>query len=233
MGFTWSHSVIVLCIDVGGTHIKALCSNMSYKEERIVPTALADTPESFITSVKSLTNGWSYDAITIGFPSVVRHGRVVVEPAHLGSGWIDFDLTAAFGVPTRVINDAAMQAMGSYTGGRMLFLGFGTGLGSAMILDGIVQPMELGHLPFRNDCSYEDAVGQSALESVGEDRWCENVMEVVRLFQFALQPDEIVLGGGNSARLNTVPKGVRLGDNRLAFAGGFRLWNDPIFRSEA
>lgn len=221
----------VLSLDIGGTHVKALCSDIDPREERMLPTKNVMTPQLMVKAVQNLTSDWQYDAVSVGFPSVVRHGQIVVNPAHLGEGWVGFDFGEAFGKPTHIINDAAMQAIGSFQKGRMLFLGLGTGLGSAMVLEGLVQPMELAHLPYKDGRSYEDFTGQIALDTFGVDVWREHVYETVRLFQFALQPDEVVLGGGNIAHLNLTPDGVRLGNNQLAFSGGFRLWQDPIFRS--
>jgi predicted NBD/HSP70 family sugar kinase len=175
-----------------------------------------------VTTVKKLAAGWNYDAVSIGYPGPVLHGRIVQEPRNLGSGWVRFDFNRAFGCPVKVINDAVMQALGSYKGGSMLFLGLGTGLGSAMIIDGLLEPMELGHLPYRK-ATYEDYVGIRGLKRFGKSKWRKYVADVVQRLAAALEPDDIVLGGGN-VKLQELPKGCRQGDNANAFLGGFRLW---------
>jgi polyphosphate glucokinase len=179
-----------------------------------------------VEQVRALAADWSYEAVSIGYPGPVVHGRIASEPANLGRGWVGFDFTAAFGVPVRLINDAAMQALGSYQGGRMLFLGLGTGLGSAMIVDGLLEPMELAHLPYRKGRSYEDYLGLAGLKRLGPDKWRKHVLAVVKLLGAAMEPDSIVLGGGNAARLGELPPGIRLGTNANAFLGGFKLWAD-------
>jgi polyphosphate glucokinase len=166
---------------------------------------------------------WAYDAVAIGYPGPVMHNRPVAEPHNLGTGWVGFDFAQGFGRPVRMINDAAMQALGSYKGGKMLFLGFGTGLGTTMIVDGAVEPMELGHLPYRK-ATYEDYVGERAFERFGKKKWRKNVADVVARLVAALEPDDVVLGGGNVKRLKELPPGTRAGDNANAFVGGFRLW---------
>jgi len=221
----------VLGIDVGGSHVKVLRSGLPRQQERMAPSGPAMTPVMMVHAIKALTADWTYDAIAIGFPSVVRRGRIVTSPAHLGEGWVGFDFEQAFQCPARVVNDAAMQAIGSYDGGHMLFLGLGTGLGSAMILDGVVQPMELAHLPYRDGRSYEAFLGQHALDAMGLDQWRQHVWRVVGLFRAALQPNDIVLGSGNIRHLDAPPDGVRLSSNDYAFTGAFRLWQDPVFRS--
>lgn len=175
--------------------------------------------------VLELVADWTWDVVSIGIPAPVHGGRIVAEPVNLGSGWVGFDYGAAFGKPTRVVNDAAMQALGSYESGKMLFLGLGTGLGSALVADGYVQPMELGHLPFRKK-TFEDYVGEKALEKRGKKRWRKDVLEVVSALSAALEPDYVVLGGGNAKLLDELPDGVELGDNANAFAGGFRIWDN-------
>ncbi len=222
----------VLTIDVGGSHVKVLRSGLTLDDERKAPSGPEMTPEMMLDAVRDLTNDWEWDAITIGFPAVVRHGEIVSEPVNLGSGWIGFDFESAFGCRVKVINDAAMQAIGSWKGGHMLFLGLGTGLGSAMIINGAVQPMELAHLPYRKHRTYEDVVGQDGLDRMGKRRWRMHVWRIVDLFRKALQPDEVVLGGGNIAHLDDPPEGVRLGDNDFAFLGGFRLWQDKAFQKD-
>ena len=177
------------------------------------------------TGVLALVADWTWEAVSIGIPAPVHDGRVVSDPVNLGSGWAGFDYGAAFGKPTRVVNDAAMQALGSYEGGKMLFLGLGTGLGSALVADGFVQPMELGHLPFRKK-TFEDYVGERALARHGKKRWRKDVLDAVGALSAAMEPDYVVLGGGNAKELRELPDGVLLGDNDNAFKGGFRIWDD-------
>jgi predicted NBD/HSP70 family sugar kinase len=177
-----------------------------------------------LAAVERLTADWRYDVVSIGYPGVVVHGRPVAEPHNLGRGWVGFDFRKAFGRPVQVVNDAAMQALGSYRRGRMLFLGLGTGLGSAMVVDGVLEPMELAHLPYRKGRTYEDYVGARGLRRLGEKRWRRHVGEVMRLLKAALEADEIVVGGGNARRLKDLPRGARRVDNENAFVGGFRLW---------
>jgi polyphosphate glucokinase len=176
-----------------------------------------------VSGVKKLARDWPYDAVSIGYPGPVLHGRPIAEPHNLGRGWIGFDFTAAFGHPTKVINDAAMQALGSYKGGKMLFLGLGTGLGSAMIVDGIVEPMELAHLPYKKG-TFEDYVGRAGLERHGKKKWRRHVADVLARLIAALEPEDTVIGGGNARKLDTPPPHSRVGDNANAFHGGFRLW---------
>ena len=211
----------VLVVDVGGTHVKILASGQ--EERREFPSGPALTAEQIVRGVKELAGDWKYDAVSIGYPGPVLHGRPVAEPHNLAPGWVRLDFGAAFGCPVKVINDAAMQALGSYKGGKMLFLGLGTGLGSAMILDGIVEPMELGHLPYKKG-TYEDYVGIRGLERHGKKKWREYVEDVVAKLIAALEPDDVVLGGGNVKKLKELPAGCRAGDNANAFRGGFRLW---------
>jgi polyphosphate glucokinase len=184
------------------------------------------TAKAMVMEVRRLTADWSYEVVSIGYPGVVVHGRPVAEPHNLGRGWVGFDFRKAFGRPVRVINDAAMQALGSYRSGRMLFLGVGTGLGSAMISAGVLAPMELGHLPYRKGRTFEDYVGARGLRRLGETRWRRHVTEVVTLLKAALQASDVVVGGGNAKRLKDLPPGVRLVDNANAFVGGFRLWDE-------
>jgi polyphosphate glucokinase len=213
----------VLVIDVGGTHVKVLASGQ--KERREFPSGPAMTAEQMVRGVKELTGDWKYDAVSIGYPGPVLHGRPIGEPHHLGSGWVAFDYGTAFGCPVKVINDAAMQALGSYKGGKMLFLGLGTGLGTAMIVEGIVEPMELGHLPYKKGI-YEDYVGIRGLERRGKKKWRQYVADIVALLTAALEPDDVVLGGGNVHKLKDLPPLCRAGDNDNAFLGGFRLWKE-------
>jgi polyphosphate glucokinase len=213
----------VLAVDVGGSHAKALLS--SGGERRRFESGPELTAQAMVDGVLELTRDWEYDAVSVGVPAQVMAGRVVHDPVNLGGGWAGFDFQQAFGKPTKVVNDAVMQALGSYEGGRMLFLGFGTGLGSAMIVDGILEPMELGHLPYRK-ATYEDYVGERGLERLGKKGWRQEVAEVVADFTAALEPDYVVLGGGNAKLLKELPPNGRQGDNENAFVGGFRLWQD-------
>jgi polyphosphate glucokinase len=213
----------VLVVDVGGTHVKVLVTGQN--ESRNFVSGPALVPGRMVSGVKSVAGDWSYDVVSIGYPGPVLRNRPVAEPHNLGRGWVGFDFETAFGHPVKMINDAAMQALGSYKGGKMLFLGLGTGLGSSMIVDGIVEPMELGHLPYKRN-TYEDYVGQRGLEHWGRHRWRRHVVDVVARFVAALEPDEVVLGGGNVKQLETLPPGCRSGDNANAFTGGFRLWEN-------
>jgi glucose-6-phosphate isomerase len=211
----------VLVVDVGGTHVKVLATGQ--KAPREFPSGPTFTADQMVAGVKTAAAEWKYDAVSIGYPGPVLHGRPVVEPRHLGRGWVGFDYRAAFGCPVKVVNDAAMQALGSYEGGKMLFLGLGTGLGSTLIVEGIVEPMELGHLPYR-DGTFEQYVGLRGLEAHGLAQWRRNVEDVVGRLTAALQPEDVVLGGGNVHQLEKLPPGCRAGDNANAFLGGFRLW---------
>lgn len=182
------------------------------------------TPKRMVLEVKKLTPGWKYSAVSIGYPGPVLDGRPISEPHNLGPGWTRFDFHKAFGRPVRIINDAAMQALGSYRGGRMLFLGLGTGLGTAMIVDGVLEPMELAHLPYKKGRTYEDYVGMVGLRRCGKKKWRRHVTDVVEQLKSALQPNYVVLGGGNARLLKTLPADVKLGNNANAFLGGLRLW---------
>src|SRR5499433_3214672 len=182
------------------------------------------TAERLVTEVEKAIRGWEYDVISMGYPGVVLHGRPIVEPRNLAKGWVRFDYRAAFGRPIKIINDAAMQAIGSYQGGRMLFLGLGTGLGAAMIVDGMLQPMELAHLIYKNGKTYEDYLGLRGLEGCGKKKWRRHVAAVATKLKIALKADYVVLGGGNSKKLKKLPLGTRLGSNANAFLGGFRMW---------
>lgn len=179
-----------------------------------------------VEGVKKMSAAWDYDVVSLGYPGQVVQNRPAHDPFNLGRGWIGFDYTAAFGRPVRIINDAAMQALGSYQGGRMLFIGLGTGLGSAMVIDGKLEPLELAHLPYKKKRTFEDCVGQRGLDRLGRKVWREEVLAIVDTFRRALAPDYIVLGGGNSRLVRKVPSDVRLGNNDNAFDGGFRLWED-------
>jgi len=217
----------ILVIDVGGTHVKILVTGES--ESRKFISGPKMTPLQMVSGVKNLAEGWKYDAISIGYPGPVLRNRPVAEPHNLGGGWIGFNFEKAFGHPVKLINDAAMQALGSYRGGKMLFLGLGTGLGTAMIVEGYVEPMELSHLPYRKGV-YEDYVGEKSLKQHGKKKWREEVEDVIGRLVAALEPDDVVIGGGNARLLKKIPKGCRLGDNANAFAGGFRLWVEPVKR---
>jgi polyphosphate glucokinase len=218
----------ILAIDVGGTHVKVLATGRRKPLE--IPSGPKMTAREMVRKVREGTAGWSYSVVSIGYPGPVLHGKPVSEPANLGGGWVGFDFKKAFGHPVRVINDAAMQALGSYKGGRMLFLGLGTGLGSALVVDGVLEPMELAHLPFKNGKTYEDRVGEAALKRLGKKKWRGNVADVVTRLQAALEADDVVVGGGNAKLLRTLPKGVRLGSNANAFTGGYRLWKANLRR---
>jgi polyphosphate glucokinase len=213
----------VLVVDVGGHSVKILATGQA--EPRELPSGPTLTAEQMVAGVKKLAEGWNYDAVTIGYPGPVLHGRPVAEPHNLGPGWVGFDYEAAFGRPVKIVNDAAMQALGSYQGGKMLFLGLGTGLGSTMIVDGIVEPMELGHLPYKKG-TFEDYAGIRGLKRLGKAKWRKHVADVVARLVAALEPDDVVLGGGNVKKLTELPPGSREGDNANAFLGGFRLWAD-------
>jgi polyphosphate glucokinase len=216
--------VKILVVDVGGNNIKLLVSGQT--APRKVPSGPTLSPARMATAVRKAMAGTKYDLVTIGFPGPVKDGHPAEEPVNLGRGWVRFDYARAFGQPVRVINDAAMQALGSYRGGRMLFLGLGTGLGSALVLEGLVQPLELAHLPCRGGKTYEDLLGKRGLDRVGKRRWRQLVHEIVLQLHHAFQVDEVVLGGGNVKQLKTLPPVTRLGSNANAFTGGFRLWED-------
>ena len=221
----------ILVIDVGGTHIKLRAT--SHKREIKIPSGPKMTARKMVAAVRKLIVGWQYEAITIGYPGAVLHGHIVGEPHNLGHGWVGFNFKKAFARPVKIINDAAMQALGSYEGKRMLFLGVGTGLGSAMIVDGVLQPMELAHLPYKNGRTYEDYVGLAGLKRLGKKKWRRHVNDVVKRLKTALEADYVVLGGGNASLLKKVPRGARLGDNTNAFRGGYRLWAKSHTRVES
>ena len=212
----------VLVLDIGGTHVKMLASGRTRPVKFVSGPTM--TPEVMVRGVRLHTRGWRYDVVAIGYPGPVLHGRPVHDPPNLGKGWVGFDFAKAFKRPVRLVNDAAMQALGSYAGGRMLFLGLGTGLGSAMIVDGALEPFELAHLPYRKGRTYEDYVGERGLKRLGKRRWRRAVFDVVERMRAALEPEYIVLGGGNVRKLRRLPPGARRGANRNAFLGGFRLW---------
>jgi polyphosphate glucokinase len=212
----------VLAIDVGGTHVKVLLSGED--TPRKFDSGPELTPSKMVKGVQQITKDWNYDAISMGYPGPVVRNRPVMDPYNLGEGWVGFHFEHAFGCPIKIVNDAAMQALGSYKKGRMLFLGLGTGLGTALVVDGVLEPMELGHLPYKKG-TYEDYVGLRGLQKRGKKEWRKQVADVVEKLSFALEPDEVVLGGGNVKKLKVLPPHCRAGDNFNAFLGGFRLWN--------
>ncbi len=212
----------VLVIDIGGTHVKVQATGHAQRIE--IPSGPRLTPARLVSAVKAATAGWKYDAVSIGYPGPVVHGRAMLEPRHLGSGWVGFNFKKALGRPVKLINDAAMQALGSYRGGRMLFLGLGTGLGSALIADTVLEPMELAHLPYRKGRTYEEYVGLAGLKRLGKRKWRQHVDRIVRQLKAALQADYVVLGGGNARLVKKLPPGTSLGDNANAIQGGYRLW---------
>ncbi len=215
----------ILVVDVGGNKIKVLVSGHK------VPLKVSSGPRlsaaQMAADVRKVLAGTRYERVSIGYPGPVRDNRPAEEPVNLGRGWVRFDYARAFGKPVRMINDAAMQALGSYCGGRMLFLGLGTGLGSALVLDGLVQPLEMAHLSYRSGKTYEDFLGKRGMDRMGKKKWRELVFEIVPRLRHAFQVDEVVIGGGNAKQLKSVPPATRLGDNANAFLGGFRLWDPP------
>lgn len=212
----------ILVVDVGGTHVKVLATG------RTKPLKIRSGPKmsarQMVRAVRQVTADWQYSVVSIGYPGPVLHDKPVTEPRNLGDGWVGFDFKKAFGCPVRVINDAAMQALGSYKGGRMLFLGLGTGLGSALIVDGVLEPMELAHLPYKKGRTYEQYVGEAGLKRFGKKKWRRHVADVITRLKATLEADDVVIGGGNAKSLCALPKGVRLGSNANAFIGGYRLW---------
>jgi len=219
----------ILVIDVGGTHVKVLASGQ--KEPLKIPSGPDMTAKKMVKDVRAATKGWQYDAVSIGYPGPVIHGHPLSNPHNLGGGWVGFDFRKAFGKPVKMVNDAAMQALGIYKAGRMLFLGLGTGLGSAMIADGILAPMEVAHLPYKKGRTYEDYLGIRGLKRMGKKKWRRHVAEIAGQLKAALEADYVVLGGGNSKLLKALPPGCRLGDNATAFTGGFRLWEAPALKT--
>ncbi len=215
----------ILVIDVGGTHVKVLATG--HKRPVEIPSGPDMTAKKMVAAVRKASANWKYDAVSIGYPGPVLHGRPLSEPHNLGRGWVGFDFRKAFGRPVKIINDAAMQALGSYQGGRMLFLGLGTGLGSALIVDGVLEPMELAHLPYKKGRTYEDYVGLAGLKRFGKKKWRQHVADVVKQLKTALQAEYVALGGGNAKLLRKLAPNVRLGDNVNAFRGGNRLWQKP------
>ena len=220
----------VLAVDVGGTHVKILSTG--HDEPRKFVSGPTLTPQRMVSGIKKLARGWKYDAVSMGYPGVVLRGRPIVEPHNLAKGWVGFDYRAAFRRPVKIMNDAAMQALGSYKSGAMLFLGLGTGLGSALVADGIVEPLELAHLPYKKG-TFEDYVGLRGLKKRGKKKWRKHVANVVEQLMAALEPDDVVLGGGNVKLLKKLPPGCRMGHNANAFVGGFRMWEEAGDRKPA
>jgi polyphosphate glucokinase len=211
----------VLAVDVGGSHVKLLTSDET--EPRRFDSGPDMTAAEMLDGVQAAGEGWSWDVVSVGIPTPVQGGRVIADPVNLGDGWVGFDYDGAFGKPTKVVNDAAMQAVGSYEGGRMLFLGLGTGLGSALIVDGIVEPLELGHLPYKK-ATFEDYVSARARDRRGQRKWKSAVFDVVARLSAAVEADYVVIGGGDVEHLDELPDNARRGSNENAFTGGFRLW---------
>ena len=219
----------ILVVDVGGTHVKLMISRAMKRKFSSGPRM---TPRQMVSEIKKAVAGWNFEAVSIGFPAPVRDGRIMAEPKHLGKGWVGFDFEKALGKPVHVINDAALQALGSYRGKRMLFLGLGTGLGSTLIWGDTVLSLELGELPYRDQRVIEDFLGKSGMEELGEKKWKREVLRAVMQMRKSLIADYVVLGGGNAKKFDELPKGIELGHNRNAFLGGVRLWqNDPRTRS--
>jgi polyphosphate glucokinase len=213
----------ILSVDIGGTKVKLLASGET--EPRKLASGPQMTPAAMVESVKKRARDWRYDAVSVGFPGLVGNDGPLGEPGNLGPGWVGFDFAAAFGCPVRIVNDAAMQALGSYDGGRMLFLGLGTGLGSVLIVEHTVVPLELGELSYKEGRTFSGRIGRAGLERIGKKRWRKRVLEMVPSLQRAFLADYVVLGGGNSKHLKEpLPPGVRLGHNLTAFRGGYRLW---------
>jgi len=212
----------VLVLDVGGTNVKLRATGQN--ELVKIPSGKSMSPRQMMSAVRRKTSAWSVHAVSIGLPGIVLHGRTLHESRNLGKGWVGFDFGKAFRVPVKVMNDAAMQALGSYQGGRMLFLGLGTGLGSAFIVDGRLESLELAHLLYRKNCTYEDYAGARALARLGTKKWSEHVTVIIKHFSKVLGADYVVLGGGNAKKLTELPPKCLIGDNENAFIGGFRLW---------
>jgi predicted NBD/HSP70 family sugar kinase len=219
----------ILVIDVGGTNVKVGTSGR--KTPVKIPSGKEMTAARMAAAVGNMIVGWRYDAVSIGYPGAVRHGRPAHEPHNLSGGWMRFDFGKAFGAPVKIVNDAAMQALGAYAGGRMLFLGLGTGMGSALVADGVLVPLELAHLPYRRGRTYEDYVGLRGLKRLGRRKWTHHVHLVIELLKGGLRADYVVLGGGQAKKLTSLPRGVRRGDNHDAILGGLRLWDAPAQRA--
>jgi polyphosphate glucokinase len=219
----------ILVIDVGGSHVKTRLSGR--REMRQCESGPNLTPPQLVRRVHELNGDLKFDLVSIGYPGIVVHGKIIAEPYNLGRGWVGFDFRKAFRRPTLIMNDAAMQALGSYEGGRMLFLGLGTGLGSALIVDNVIAPMELAHLPYKRGRTYEDYLGDRGRRRLGSKKWRRTVLEVVDRLRTALEADYVVLGGGNARKLKKLPKDTRLGSNDFAFLGGFRIWRSTALRA--
>lgn len=219
-----ANALRVLAIDVGGSHVKIQCDATG--DERKTVSGPTMTAAEMVKKVKSMAEGLQFDAVTMGYPGPVLHNRILAEPFNLGAGWTSFDFAAAFNAPLRIVNDAMMQAVGSYNGGRMLFLGLGTGLGAALVIDNVCVPLEVGHLPYRKGRSFEDYLSEASLEKRGRTKWRKHVFKVAKLMMRAFRPDYIVLGGGNVEQLDKLPPHAIRGDNANAFTGGFRIWTD-------
>ena len=215
----------ILVLDVGGTHVKMYATGR--RGAREFSSGPAMTPQKMVAQARSLAAGWRYDALSIGYPGVVLHGKPVVEPHNLAPGWVGFAFDKAFGKPVRVINDAALQAIGCYKSGRMLFLGLGTGLGCALVIDGVVEPTELAHLPYKRGRTFEEYVGERGRKRLGTKKWRKAVADVAQRLATALEVDEVVIGGGNARRLKRLPKNARRVASSNAFTGGVRLWQAP------
>ncbi|MCE5317712.1 MAG: ROK family protein [Parachlamydia sp.] len=220
---TENKNMKILVIDIGGNNVKILLSGE--KEPRKFPSGPTMTPAQMVSGVKKLARGWKYDRITIGYPGLIHQGKIVVEPHNLAPKWVGFDFEKAFGCPVRMLNDAALQALGSYNKGILLFLGLGTGLGSAMVVEGNVVPMELAHLSYKKG-TFEDYVGNRGLKKYGKKKWNKHIDGIVKHIIAALPADDVVIGGGNAKKLLHLPEGCRAGDNAHAFVGGFRLWEE-------
>jgi polyphosphate glucokinase len=214
----------VLVIDVGGTHVKVLATGHRHPVK--ISSGKTMTPRRMVREVRKAVADWPFDVVAIGYPGAVLRGKPVSEPRNLGQGWIGFDFRKAFGRPVRVINDAAMQALGNYIGGRMLFIGLGTGLGTALIVDGVLEPMELAHLPYKKGRTYEDYVGKRGLHRLGKKKWRRAVADVLLRLKAALEVEDVVVGGGNAKLLKKLPPGMRVANNAKAFTGGYRLWRE-------
>lgn len=219
----------VLVIDIGGSHVKALATG--HRTPVRVASGPELTPRQMVDRIRDATEDWQYDVVTIGYPGPIVNGKIAREPHNLGRGWKRFDFARAFGKPVRLINDAAMQALGSYAGRRMLFLGLGTGLGTTLVRDGVIIPLELAHLPYRNGKTYEEYLGQAGLDRLGRKKWRAAVHDVVDRLLHALVADYAVLGGGNARLLDDLPAHTRRGDNANAFRGGFRVWQNDVSTS--
>ena len=216
----------ILVVDIGGNNIKLKHSDGD--ERRKVKSGPDFTPDAMVVAVRTLVTDWAYDRVTVGCPGAVREGRLVVEPVNLGPGWVGFDFAAAFDRPVKLVNDAVMQAIGSWDGGKMLFLGLGTGLGAALVGDHVAVPLEVAHLPYRRKYTFEDCVGRRGLERMGAKRWEKAVHDIVGQLQAALVADYVVLGGGNAKLLKKLPENCRPGSNRNALTGGVRLWEEQF-----